>query len=501
MAREECCQRDRALGFGDDAEAEAGALGGEAGAGVGEVVQRAARARAALGGAADVAPERAADAVGELLDHPVEAGPGRARALAGVGEDAFEDRAHLLDVVDAPEDAEGIPAGIAHRALPAGDVVRRVAEAGQPAGEGEEDPVVGLRGGGVLLEQALGLLERAAGGDEGARGDEVAVVEVEEVAEDGVHRGRAHRRLGAEAEALVADRVFERLRRADAEAEHPAVHDGVGPVVVAPEGDARDRRRAGRGPAAPVAPPGVEDEEALGRVAEDDEGVAFVAEGAAGLAGAGGDDHAAGGTHAVVAPAVVELGRDDEGAGLVQRGVAGVEVGAQAVVGAEREALRVARPLDAELARVAAGGVGPEPVAADAVVVEALDDVAERDAVRGAAVALQPGAFVDHPRAGRVGLDDLRGDALQVDEGGEGLAAAGALLALRAGQDPGARGVAQRVEDQGIGVEVRREGREGRLVGAVADVDGVADDAADGGLVGRRGRAAAPGLPAIVGHG
>ena len=207
--------------------------------------------------------------MGELLDHPVEAGAGRARALAGVGEDAFEDRAHLLDVVDAPEDAEGIPTGVAHRALPAGDVVGRVAEAGQPAGEGEEDPVVGLPGGGVLLEQALGLLQRAAGGDEGAGGDEVAVVEVEEVAEDGVHRRRAHRvvRLGAEAEALVADRVFERLRRADAEADHPAVHDGVGPVVVAPEGDARDRRRAGRGPAAPVAPPGVEDEEALGRVA------------------------------------------------------------------------------------------------------------------------------------------------------------------------------------------------------------------------------------------
>ena len=229
--------------------------------------------------------------------------------------------------------------------------------------------------------------------------------------------------------------------------------------------------------------------------------MALVAEGAAGLARAGGDDHAAGGAHPVVAPAVVELGRDEEGAGLVQCCVAGVEVGAQAVVGAEREVLGVAGALDAELAGLAAGRVGPERVAADAVVVEALDDVAERDAVRGAAVALQPGAFVDHPRAGRVGLGHLGGDALQVDEGGQRLAAAGALLALRPGQDPGARGVAQRVEDQGIGVKVRREGGEGRLVGAVADVDGVADDAADGGLVGRRGWAAAPDLPAIVGHG
>ena len=188
--------------------------------------------------------------------------------------------------------------------------------------------------------------------------------------------------------------------------------------------------------------------------------MALVAEGAAGLAGAGGDDHAAGGAHPVVAPAVVELGRDEEGAGLVQRGVAGVEVGAQAVVGAEREALRVARPLDAELARVAAGGVGPEPVAADAVVVEALDDVAERDAVRGAAVALQPGAFVDHPRAGRVGLGHLRGDALQVDEGGEGLAAAGALLALRAGAGP--RGSRRRAARRGSGDRGRGAARGAR---------------------------------------
>ena len=109
---------------------------------------------------------------------------------------------------------------------------------GEAAGEGEEDAAVGLGPGRVLLEQALGLLEGAAGGDEGAGGDEVAVVEVEEVAEDGVDRGGADRHaprgLGAKAEALVADGELEGLGGADAEAEDPAVHDGVGPVVVAP---------------------------------------------------------------------------------------------------------------------------------------------------------------------------------------------------------------------------------------------------------------------------
>ena len=192
--------------------------------------------------------------------------------------------------------------------------------------------------------------------------------------------------------------------------------------------------------------------------------------------------------HPVVQPAVVQLRRDQDRAGLVQRRVVGVEVRPQPVVGAERQVLGVARPLEAQLAALAVRHVGPEVLAADAVVVERLDDVAERDAVVvQPAAGLEPGGLEDHPGADAVGLGDLGAEPLEVDHRRQRLAAAGAFLALQPRQAPGVGRVAQRRDQRLARQAVRRQRRQRRLVAPVAHVDRVADDAADRGL-GERGR-------------
>ena len=305
-----------------------------------------------------------------------------------------------------------------------------------------------------------------------------------------MHRGRARGGVGAEAEAHVADRVFEGVAGAGAEPQHPAVDDPVGPVAVAPERDAGDRRlAASRRPAAPAGAPGVEDEEALGGVADDQEGVVLRA--GASAPGLRRDDLALCRRDAVGQPAPVQLGRDEEGAGLVQGGVVGVEVRPQPVVGAEGDVAGVAGALDVDLAGRVAGDVGPAALAADAVVVEGLDHVAQRDALGLVGVVLQPGGLVEHPGADARAPTMAGAQPLEVDQPGERLAAAGALGALVARQGPVFAALAQHREQRLVGQELWGQAGERRLVGAVAQVDGVAQDAAAHRRGRRVGRAAA----------
>ena len=91
----------------------------------------------------------------------------------------------------------------------------------------------------------------------------------------------------------------------------------------------------------------------VGGVADDDERVVLAVERAAAGVRRRHDD-AAVLAHRLRRPPVVQRGRDEDGAGLVQRGVVGVEVGPQPVVGAEGDLLRLLRPLHVELA-----GFGP----------------------------------------------------------------------------------------------------------------------------------------------
>ena len=190
-------------------------------------------------------------------------------------------------------------------------------------------------------------------------------------------------------------------------------------------------------------------------------------------------------------PAPVQLGRDEEGAGLVQRGVVGVEVRPQPVVGAERDVAGVAGALDVDLAGRVAGDVGPAALAADAVVVEGLDHVAERDALGLAGVVLEPGGLVEHPGADARVPAVAGAQPLEVDQRREGLAAAGALGALVARQGPVLAPLAQHREQPLVGQKLRGEAGERRLVGAVAQVDGVAQDAAANRCGRGAGRAAA----------
>ena len=205
------------------------------------------------------------------------------------------------------------------------------------------------------------------------------VVEVHVVAHQFQARRRAHARPDDAADALFAHDGPVAGGGRDAQPQHPAVQDRPGPVLVGPE---RDPLLAAV--SAPVGSPGIQDKEAARVVSHDHEGMcAHVA------VVAGARDHPLGGRIVGTVPALVDVGGDQDGLGLVQGGVIMVQDGPEAEIGAEADLPRLLGLFDVRallLFRVVGSAkafalpamrghpLGMRPVRTDPVMIEPLDD-------------------------------------------------------------------------------------------------------------------------------
>jgi hypothetical protein len=281
---------------------------------------------------------------------------------------------------------------------------------------------------------------------------EPAVVEVDEMPLDlhPLHRA-PFRVLHTVGDVRRSRHHAEDLRRRDRQAEDPAVHDVLQPVLIGPQREAL---------LSPIPAPGVLDDEALGLVSDDREGVP------AGMAGLELDQRQL----ALLAgrrfrPAAVYIGGDIDRAGLVQRRVIVGDHRPQAVIGPERVAPRRDRAIDGQAGVILGLLVGPDVFLANAHVVPAANCApATRSLVffAGPLVVLLC-HLVEHPRAGAKLVLPLPVFE-QVDDGSQAKAGARALGAL--------------IEHQ-VGHDTLERGPQldqGRFVLAIAKIGRVAQD-------------------------
>ena len=363
----------------------------------------------------DVSPEGPADAARVDLDLLVEciadASDARERGIENPPEDVHG----TLDEIGAPEDGDRIDAP----RLPILLGGYRIGDDGLGVFIAAGDPQQHLEEWGSsrlsrlygfprrldpAIEEIDGRLDRSNVARKRPGAGECPVVEMDVVALQLVPRDRAGPDGTAEerADAMLAEGVFEGVRRRHAEAKHPAVDDAFRPVAIGPVGDAGQAlfpavyaRILGRGGqdgiASPLGPPGIEDEESRFVVPDDDECVA------ADLSAVGeGDVDAPFPPHCLETPSGMDFSRGVDGADVVQRRVIVIEDRSEPVVGAERNVARRSGDSDVvALAVVLVVAAAPLPLVlgADAVVVESLDRRAE---------ASQPLAQLTFPEFGRL---------------------------------------------------------------------------------------------------